>query len=78
MLRPDEVVLSGGDAARPDGGLVGEGMVCQIAMEVEGHAGFAQLFCGGSMVAIRKKSSCVAQCACSGALILVASMYGSK
>ena len=42
MLRPDEVVLSGGDAARPDGGLVGEGMVCQIAMEVEGHAGFAQ------------------------------------
>src|ERR1700686_568152 len=42
LLRPDRVVLGGGNAARSDGGLVGEGMVREVAVEVEGHAGFAQ------------------------------------
>src|SRR5580692_5399143 len=43
LLRPDGIVLGAGDAARPDGGLVGEGMACEVAVEVERHAGFAQL-----------------------------------
>src|ERR1700724_444334 len=42
-LRPDRVVLGGGDTTRPDGGLVGEGMVCEIAVELEIHTGLAQL-----------------------------------
>src|SRR6202030_32298 len=42
LLRPDRVVLRGGDAARPHGGLVGESMVGQVAVEVESHPGFAQ------------------------------------
>src|SRR3984957_4508895 len=43
LLRPDGVVLGGGNTARPHRGLVGEGMMCQVAMEIEGHAGRAQL-----------------------------------
>ena len=42
LLSPDRVVLGRRDAARPDGGLVGEGVVCEVAVEVEFHAGFAQ------------------------------------
>jgi hypothetical protein len=41
LLRPDWVVLGLRDASRPDAGLVGKGMACEVAMEVEGHAGFA-------------------------------------
>jgi hypothetical protein len=39
LLRPDGVVLSLRNAPRPDGGLVGKGMACEVAVEVEGHAG---------------------------------------
>jgi hypothetical protein len=42
LLRPDGVVLGGGNAVRPHGGLVGEGMMCQVASEIEGHPGSAQ------------------------------------
>src|SRR3984957_1188122 len=43
LLRPDGVVLGGRNTVRPHRGLVGEGMMCQVAMEIEGHAGRAQL-----------------------------------
>src|ERR1700680_4968086 len=42
MLRPDEVVLSGGGGGRPGGGVGWGGEGGEIAMEGEGHAGFAQ------------------------------------
>src|SRR5580704_15195777 len=43
LLRPDRVVLGSRNTARPHRSLVGEGMMGQVAMEIEGHAGRAQL-----------------------------------
>src|SRR6266850_1864274 len=59
LLRPDGVILSGGDAARPDSGLIGEGMAREIAEKIEGHAGFAESFlqqidgCDGEELVLR-------------------------
>src|ERR1700690_2372032 len=43
LLRPHGIVLGGGNATRSHGGLVGEGVVCQVAMEIESDAGSTQL-----------------------------------
>ena len=42
LLRPDRVVLSLGNPSRPDGGVVGEGMMSQVAVKIKRHSRLTQ------------------------------------